>query len=314
MFSIIIPVYNVAPYIRKCLDSVLSQDFNDWEALLIDDGSTDGSGSICDEYASRDCRFRVFHKTNGGVSTARNIGLDNARGEWIWYVDPDDWLAADALPCLANAISGRNCDTVFFGIEYYDENGTLLGEENRELVLDKAKNETIIINDYPPQNYLLKREIIEKYHLRFSAGIPTGEDLEHQYKYLMVCQNPISINKRLYKCLRRGGSAMRNPKTLDNMAKYSPIVLEHLVSFIAKNNITETSWLAARLNRTFKAVMSSNYIVDKYREGLQQRLRMADKCLKGMGFHEYADFAVKVGVTELRLYFMVQYLRKLMKR
>ena len=98
------------------------------------------------------------------------------------------------------------------------------------------------------------------------------------------------------------------------MAKYSPIVLEHLVSFITKNNITETPWLATRLNRTFKSVMSSNYIVDKYREGLQQRLRMADKCLKGMGFHEYADFAVKVGVTELRLYFMVQYLRKLMKR
>ncbi|MCH5327993.1 MAG: glycosyltransferase family 2 protein [Coprobacter sp.] len=314
MFSIIIPVYNVAPYIRKCLDSVLTQDVNDWEALLIDDGSTDGSGSVCDEYAGRDSRFRVFHKTNGGVSSARNMGLDNARGEWVWYVDPDDWLAEDALTFLADAVNGKNCDTVFFGIEYYDESTALMGCEDRESIVDRAKDETIILGDYPPQNYLLKREIIEKHHLRFSDGIPVGEDLEYQYKYLMVCQNPISIDKRLYKCLRRSGSAMRNSETLDCMAKYSPVILEHLVSFISENGIAETTWLAARLTRTFKAVMSSNYVVGKYRNGLQHRLRVADKCLKSMGFRTYADWAVKVGVTDLRLYYGVQYLRKWMKQ
>ena len=89
-FSIIIPVYNVAPYLRECLDSVLVQTFSDWEAICVDDGSTDESGAILDEYAAKDKRFRVFHKENGGVSSARNLALDNAKGEWIGFLDGDD--------------------------------------------------------------------------------------------------------------------------------------------------------------------------------------------------------------------------------
>lgn len=314
MFSIIIPVYNVAPFIIRCLDSILRQDCKNWEAILVDDGSTDDSGAICDRYAALDNRFRVFHKQNGGVSSARNVGLEQARGEWIWYVDPDDWISDIALSSLTSVVEGYKCDTVFFGIEYYDETNVLIGLENRESIFDKSKNETIILGDYPPPNYLLRREIIENYHLRFSEGVPTGEDLEFQYKYLMLCQTPISINKRLYCCLIRQGSAMRNPRTLDNMAKYSPVILEHLVTFIADNGISEDPWLAARLNRTFKSVMSSNCTIDKYREGLQHRLRAADKKLKDLCFRDYSDFVVKIGVRELRIYFWALKLRKFIKR
>ena len=83
-FSIIIPVYNVAPYLRECLDSVLAQTLTDWEAICVDDGSTDGSGAILDEYAARDQRFRIIHQPNSGVSAARNVALDMVRREWIW--------------------------------------------------------------------------------------------------------------------------------------------------------------------------------------------------------------------------------------
>lgn len=89
-FSIIIPVYNVAPYLRECLDSVLAQTFKDWEAICVDDGSTDGSGEILDEYAAKDSRFRVFHQPNAGVSAARNKALDEAMGEWVCFIDADD--------------------------------------------------------------------------------------------------------------------------------------------------------------------------------------------------------------------------------
>lgn len=89
-FSIIVPVYNVAPYLRECLDSMLAQTFADWECLCVNDGSTDESDAILDEYALRDPRFRVFHKKNGGVSSARNLALDNAKGEWIGFLDGDD--------------------------------------------------------------------------------------------------------------------------------------------------------------------------------------------------------------------------------
>lgn len=85
MVSCIIPVYNTAKYLHRCIDSVLSQTFTDWEMLLIDDGSTDTSGFICDEYAAKDKRIRVFHKENGGISSARNVGLNHAQGEWILF-------------------------------------------------------------------------------------------------------------------------------------------------------------------------------------------------------------------------------------
>lgn len=90
--SVIIPVYNTEKYLRRCIDSVLAQTYQDFELLLIDDGSEDSSGAICDEYAARDSRVKVFHKENGGVSSARNLGLDNARGEWITFVDSDDYI------------------------------------------------------------------------------------------------------------------------------------------------------------------------------------------------------------------------------
>jgi glycosyltransferase involved in cell wall biosynthesis len=87
--SVIVPVYNVEQYLCKCLDSILNQIFTDFELLLIDDGSPDKSGQICDEYAHKDSRIRVFHKENGGVSSARNLGLDNANGKWVTFIDSD---------------------------------------------------------------------------------------------------------------------------------------------------------------------------------------------------------------------------------
>lgn len=97
LFSIVIPVYNVAPYLRECLDSVLAQTFANWEAICIDDGSTDEGGAILDEYAANDGRFRVIHQTNSGVSAARNAGLKFIRGDWFLFLDADDVLRPQAL-------------------------------------------------------------------------------------------------------------------------------------------------------------------------------------------------------------------------
>lgn len=93
--SVIIPVYNTEKYLSRCVDSVLGQSFTDFELLLVDDGSTDDSGTICDEYAEKDNRVRVFHKENGGASSARNLGLDHAQGEWVTFIDSDDYIEDD---------------------------------------------------------------------------------------------------------------------------------------------------------------------------------------------------------------------------
>jgi len=95
--SVIVPVYKVEQYIHRCIDSILSQSFTDFELILVDDGSPDNCGKICDEYAQKDSRIRVFHKSNGGVSSARNLGLDNAKGEWIAFIDSDDFVENEYL-------------------------------------------------------------------------------------------------------------------------------------------------------------------------------------------------------------------------
>ena len=105
VISIIVPVYNTEQYLRRCIDSVLAQTYQDFELLLIDDGSKDSSGAICDEYAAQDTRVRVFHKANGGVSSARNVGLDHARGEWITFVDSDDEVKPNWLDLFCMQIS-----------------------------------------------------------------------------------------------------------------------------------------------------------------------------------------------------------------
>ena len=122
LLSIIVPVYNTATYLPACLDSILSQGFTDFEVLLVDDGSSDGSGAICDKYAEADSRVRVFHQENGGVSSARNLGLSQAKGEWIYFVDSDDEMLPDGLQTLVDCISD-DVDIVMGGILEVEENG-----------------------------------------------------------------------------------------------------------------------------------------------------------------------------------------------
>lgn len=109
IISIIVPVYNVEQYLHSCIDSILAQTFTNCELLLIDDGSPDRSGEICDEYAQKDTRIRVFHKENGGVSSARNLGLDNAQGEWVTFIDADDYILPDFIKGLYKPIEEGEC-------------------------------------------------------------------------------------------------------------------------------------------------------------------------------------------------------------
>ena len=144
--SIIIPVYNVEDYLSMCIESVIAQTYKDWELILVDDGSPDNSGSICDEYASRDPRIRVIHKKNAGVSAARNTGIEAANGEWISFIDSDDWVDTDYLEKFE--LDKDDADLIIQGLEYYDNrNGQyfkqikvadciLSGTDSKKLVAD----------------------------------------------------------------------------------------------------------------------------------------------------------------------------------
>lgn len=118
--SVIVPIYNMEKLMRKCLNSILAQTFQDYECLLIDDGSTDGSPAICDEYAAKDSRFKAFHKPNGGLSGARNYGLEHAQGEYTIFFDPDDWGDEDCLKDMYAKAVETDADMVMCDIYYND--------------------------------------------------------------------------------------------------------------------------------------------------------------------------------------------------
>ena len=119
MISIITPVYNTSKYLRRCLDSILAQTYQDWELLLIDDGSTDGSDTICDDYAKSDSRIRVFHKPNDGVASVRQLGVVEAQGEYSIHIDSDDWIEPEMLEALFDEAKRTDADIVV--ADYYHE-------------------------------------------------------------------------------------------------------------------------------------------------------------------------------------------------
>jgi glycosyltransferase involved in cell wall biosynthesis len=178
--SVIVPVYNVEQYLCKCLDSILDQTFTDFELLLIDDGSPDKSGQICDEYAQKDSRIRVFHKENGGASSARNLGLDNALGEWITFVDSDDWLSEDFFNKMLYKAIEQNVDAIFCNCFFVYQNGDCI--RNSIHKKNKIENGNKILNKllirrgvrYEIWGKIIKAKFVS---CRFNENVKIGEDL-----------------------------------------------------------------------------------------------------------------------------------------
>ena len=197
--SVIVPVYNTEKYLHRCVDSILAQTFTDFELLLIDDGSTDGSGAICDEYAQKDSRVRVFHKENGGVSSARNLGLDNARGEWISFVDSDDWIEYSSIQ---NLINQGDADLIIGSVSI-EPQGNIRNLSSKEKIEGDELNRilTTEINNFvisSPFAKLYKNKIIKENSLRFNEELCLGEDNVFVKSYLIYALSLRCVNKICY--------------------------------------------------------------------------------------------------------------------
>lgn len=198
-FSIIIPVYNVAPYLRECLDSVRAQTFTDWEAICVDDGSIDGSGAILDEYAVKDKRFRIVHKKNEGVCVARNVALESATGKYLVFVDADDVILRDWLKVFYEVIANDECDVVRARLRYWhgdsayknapDSGYSIVARHtDREAVCAWGVAE-VLKHGYSVLNCVRRDKIIG---VRFPAGVRIMEDCIFS-AYLMTRVDSISI-------------------------------------------------------------------------------------------------------------------------
>ena len=197
--SVIVPVYNAEKYLHRCIDSILSQTFTDFELLLINDGSKDSSGAICDEYAAKDNRVRVFHKENCGVSSARNLGIVNSIAEFVVLIDSDDWFALDTLEVLLKEQKKYDADCVVFGFNQTSGNIWAPNEDKVYDTLSELKNNFVYhLNTEllsSSVNKLYKKKLIKQH---YPVGMAFGEDLLFSLDYLEQCKCISFITAPLY--------------------------------------------------------------------------------------------------------------------
>lgn len=205
LISIIIPVYNVEPYLRRCLDSVVNQTNANLEIILVDDGSPDNCPKICDEYAAKDERIVVIHKENGGLSDARNVGTEQANGDYIYYLDSDDELPLDAIQSLSNHLESNPDAEIIVGKMHCPQKESMYKHQlfdydyTFENNIDFRRYCSSGINIFPVNacNKLIRRAFIQKNNLVFMKGI-IHEDELWAFQVSKVAKNVICVNKQTY--------------------------------------------------------------------------------------------------------------------
>ena len=309
--SIIVPVYNVEKYLRECLDSISQLKAFSWEAILVDDGSTDTSGQICDEYAKQDSRFRVIHQKNAGVSAARNAGLDAAKGEWIWFVDSDDSINPDFE--ISNPEVLDDADYVLFDMRKFHDGEELKSLEHQKGILkctDLSKNDFLckFQCNHHPRLFYKKTWVMIDYHQRiaFSLGTRVGEDLEFQYKYLTRCQRPARLDAVLYNYRLREGSATQDDSYRRKNVEDLPIVLQHLLEWCKQENVKPEPWLDMRIQQMFQNLLySASFVKEVEMKVLQATIRSLLLAFREQGFNFPKMAKMKLAYGSVNTYFVL---------
>lgn len=223
--SVIVPIYNTEKYVEKCVDSICKQSFTDLEIILVDDGSTDGSGKMCDVFCEKDCRVKVIHKENGGLVSARKAGLAVATSDFVTYVDGDDWVDKDAYECMYNDICIHNVDVAFYG--HFE----VVGEVNKKVLHSLPKgyhNKDSLLKKIYPQmiagkeffswrlfpsvwDALYKRDVLLPSQMDVPNEINMGEDAACIYP-MMLQLDSIYISDECFYHYRQNGDSMIKTK------------------------------------------------------------------------------------------------------
>jgi glycosyltransferase involved in cell wall biosynthesis len=263
--SVIIPVYNVEPYLRKCLDSVIHQTLTDLEIICVNDGSTDGSLAILEEYAPKDSRITIINQENQGIGNARNAGLDKASGKYIYFIDSDDWVEPDTLQkCITIMEEDSEIDLVGFGAfvekEKVDDEQVKGAQQYHSLKnsgLFATSPENIRQMVTTVWNKIFKTEIIKKYQILFPEGL-WYEDNAFYYEYYLHTKKIYILNEYLYHYLQRVGSIMWNTfqKKLPHFGDRLRI-FDHIYKHYQKYDQLEN--YACVLNSLWKGYLAADY-------------------------------------------------------
>lgn len=233
--SVIVPVYNCDDYLTRCLDSISSQTFQDFECIVVDDGSSDTSPAICDKYAEHDARFSVIHQKNAGVSAARNAGIDACSGEWLAFVDSDDWCEPNMLEDMYNAVqmTGGGYDMILckiqdtLGLQGFASDSSYSFDGNKYgLCFQSACGK------------LYRHGVITSHKLRFPIGSRLGEDTFFTFSFLVHASDFFYLNKPLYHYFNSNQTSAVNNKSYDTICSARD-TFKKLESYILQNNQIE---------------------------------------------------------------------------
>lgn len=266
LISVIIPIYNVEPYLHRCVDSVLAQTYRNIEIILVDDGSPDNCPAICDEYAEKDSRVKVIHKENGGVSSARNAGLDIAKGDYIGFVDSDDWIEPDMYEVLYSAIQNTGADIASIVVNTGDtqpiKKGNVKLFTSSEALKEVCKPQIGL--PVSVWSKLSKAELFE--NIRFSNEITIGEDkLINGKLYLKSC----SIAYQPYACYHyfyREGSAMSGYRESDWTIQKAAETLYEIVCPKVAKKYADYMWADQDIQLALKFAWNNVLSLEKYKK------------------------------------------------
>jgi len=281
MISIIIPVYNAEKYLQRCIDSIIAQTYTDWEAILVNDGSKDGSRAICEEYVAKDSRISLIDKQNGGPSSARNTGLEQARGEYVYFMDADDWVETKFMDnFVRNAYATKRLryetqskiatkttlepyDIVFQGFVREFADGRVEKSFAMDADTSMMTKEDIVCKLYKEHVYgwswckLFRREIIERHHIRFDESLRLWEDELFTSEFLKYAEKVSTVNSHLYHYMYYPNSLMQT-----------------------NNTYLKRLFLSERMNEALKPIANDElkeYINTTYNKNLKYSLLMALK-------------------------------------
>ncbi len=246
LISVIVPVYKVEPYLRRCVDSILAQTFSDFELILVDDGSPDGCGAICDEYAQKDSRVVVFHKENGGQATARNMGIEyvlkKGQSQWVAFVDSDDWLHPEYLQRMYQAVVNHAADIAICGHEQTAEITAFSRPiaESAPLVRNKRQLQEaklqLGIGVAVPWNKLYHVNLLQT--IRFPEQ-KANEDEFVGYLFLWAAETGVILEDKLYYYFQRADSAMGRPFSIKRLDGFEAFLQQ--LDFYKDNQFTEVA-------------------------------------------------------------------------
>lgn len=311
--SFIVPIYKAEAYLHYCVDSLLAQTFTNFEVLLIDDGSPDCSGEICDEYAAKDSRVRVIHKGNGGVASARQCGIENTTGEYTIHVDPDDWVEPTMAEELYRNAKDNNADIVIcdFYMNYSDGRQKIWKQKPSSLNPRQILQETIQRQQGSCCNKLIRKSYYEQHSIKFEYGINLGEDLLFIVKCLSHNPKISYLGKAFYHYRRNyGKDSYTNTlrvETFNQMIQILNWMKNHL-----NNESFEKELYAFSIHTAFAGIRAIDMDSNTYKRFTDKYLTMTDlfkhkKSLKSLLVIGTKLGGLKAGKTIYRLFYRFVY-------